>query len=57
MKHYFLGKLIAASIIILTTTSLAQAGEVSILAANFHGTGAEQWSINVTLKHLADFHV
>ena len=51
MKYYFLSRLIAASIMILTTTSLVHAGEVSILAASFRSTGAGQWSINVTLKH------
>jgi hypothetical protein len=31
--------------------SAADAGEVRILAADFQGSGANQWSVRVTLRH------
>ncbi len=52
MKQSVLSRLFAIfALILLTTTSLSYAGEVSIEAANFRNTGAEQWSVNITLKH------
>lgn len=35
----------------LTMLNTADAGDVNILAADFHSRGNNRWSVNVTLKH------
>ena len=51
MKHSALSRLFAIIAFVIATTGQSHAGEVSIEAANFRNTGAEQWSVNTTLKH------
>jgi len=42
---------IAASLLVLTMLNTAYADDVKILAADFHNSGGNRWSVNVTLKH------
>ena len=42
---------LAAGLLALAVLSSADAGEVNILAADFHSSGGNRWSVNVTLKH------
>ncbi len=50
MKFY--GKvLMLSSLLYLVFFNTVLAGQVEIIAAEFHNTGGTHWSINVTLKH------
>ncbi len=42
---------LAAGLLTLTVLNTAHADEVKILAADFHSSGGNRWSLNVTLKH------
>lgn len=43
--------LMNSSILFLVVFNTVLAGNVEILAAEFHNTGGTYWSVNVTLKH------
>jgi hypothetical protein len=42
---------LAAGLLALTVFNTSEAGDVKILAADFHNSGGSSWSVNVTLKH------
>ncbi len=42
---------LAAGLLALTVLNTADADDVKILAADFHSSGGNRWSLNVTLKH------
>ena len=42
---------LAAGLLTLTVLNTAHADDVKILAADFHSSGGNRWSLNVTLKH------
>ncbi len=42
---------LAAGLLVLTMLNTADAGDVTILAADFRSSGGNRWSLNVTLKH------
>jgi len=45
------GNTIMAWLLLLAVSSSAYAGDVTILAAEFHSRSYDQWSVKVTLKH------
>jgi len=51
MKRQNAAIIIMAILLHLATLSIAYAGDVKILAADFLKTGDSRWSISVTLKH------
>lgn len=42
---------LAASLIILTVLNTAEADNIRILAADFHHSGSDHWSVEATLQH------
>ena len=50
MEFYKKG-LMVSSILSLVIFNTVLAGDVEILATEFHNTGGTHWSVNVTLKH------
>lgn len=42
---------LAAGLLVLTVLNTAEADDIKILAVDFHSSGNNRWSLNVTLKH------
>jgi len=49
--NVFAPTVIFTSLLALSAISVARAGEVKILAADFHHNSNNRWTVNVTLKH------
>ena len=51
MKKQNRANSLAACLFVLTVLNTAEADDIKILAADFHHSGGNRWSVNVTLKH------
>ena len=51
MKKQNRANALATSLFVLTVFNTAEADNVRILAADFHNSGGDNWSVKVTLKH------
>jgi hypothetical protein len=51
MKKQNRANALAACLFVLTVFNTAEADNVRILAADFHNSGGDNWSVKVTLKH------
>ena len=51
MNRFNKANALAAGLLTLTVLNTADADDVKILAADFHSSGSNRWSLNVTLKH------